>query len=138
LTKPEIYERVERRKELVSRAIDLLVESGVINRSGSGKRNDAYKFSALLSPTTTGDRKAETKTASNPAEFKEESYPRDFLKNQTTGDSFGTAFFEPKTGQKNGPESGLNGGIKDEEEERYVREERAGIEDDDGFEKVSR
>src|SRR5262249_55404868 len=58
LTKTEIYERVEKNKTIVSRAVDLLVENKQLSRSGSGKRNDPYKFFALLSSDTTEGSKA--------------------------------------------------------------------------------
>jgi len=68
LAKTEIYERIKKDKTIVSKAVDLLVENSQINRTGSGKRNDPYKFSALLSSDTSEGSKAETKTDSNHSE----------------------------------------------------------------------
>jgi hypothetical protein len=78
LAKTEIYERIEKGKTIVSKAVDLLVESGDINRIGTGKRNDPYKYSALLSSDTIEGNRAETKTASNPLESNGKSCPEDF------------------------------------------------------------
>jgi len=100
LAKTEIYERIEKGKTIVSKAVDLLVETGQLNRSGTGKRNDAYKYSALLPSDTNEGNRAETKTASNPVESKGLFCPGDFdifsLKSETSGAAFST----PKNNQK--------------------------------------
>jgi predicted transcriptional regulator len=71
LTKTELYERIEKNKTIVSKAVDLLTENEQIIRSGSGKKNDAYKYSALLPSDTNEGAKAETKTASKHTKSKE-------------------------------------------------------------------
>ena len=70
LTIIDLYERVEKSKSLVSKAVAFLVDAKKIFRSGSGKKNDPYKYSSLPPSDTNGGGKEESKTASKPAESK--------------------------------------------------------------------
>jgi hypothetical protein len=134
----DLCETVEKRKALVLKAVGLLTEKGQLTKSGSGKKGDPYKYSVLVFPNTNGNGKAEFSRADKPAESKEECRSGDFSQNEEGGNGMGTAFSEQKTEQKNEHEQGSNGDPKEpsfsaedcEEEERYIREERAGLVDD--------
>jgi hypothetical protein len=97
LAKSDLYERIEKNKTIVSKAVDLLTENKQLTRIGTGKRNDAYKYSALLPSDTIEGDKAETKMASNHAESKEECCLDDFGLFSLKGESSKAAFSGEKT-----------------------------------------
>lgn len=131
----DLCETVEKRKALVLKALGWLTEKGQLTKSGSGKKGDPYKYSVLVFPNTNGNGKTEFKSADNPSESKEECCSGLFRKNEKVGNSMGTAFSAQENRPKEASFSPEIYTAEDRlEEERYIREERAGIEDEDGFE----
>ncbi len=57
---PEIVEQVEGRTTVKRRALRSLVEKGAVDRVGTGKRNDPYKYSFSCSQHIAGTREQET------------------------------------------------------------------------------
>jgi len=49
LTEKEIWERIEKKHDVVSKAIRVAVERGKLNRTGGGKKNDPYLYGEILS-----------------------------------------------------------------------------------------
>jgi len=92
LTISDLYERIEKSKSLVSKSVALLLKDQRIYRSGSGKRNDPYKYSSFPPSDTNGGGKEETKTMSKPMKLKEECLPDDFDVFLLTDGSSGEAF----------------------------------------------
>jgi hypothetical protein len=58
LTEKEIWERIEKKHDIVSKGIRLLVERGTLSRTGNGKRNDPYLYGKIpsCSPQDTMER----------------------------------------------------------------------------------
>jgi putative DNA primase/helicase len=78
LTITDLYERVEKNKSWVSKAVGLLVRDEQIYRSGSGKKKDAYKYSSFPPSDSSEGAKEESKTADNCGESKPKSLLGDF------------------------------------------------------------
>jgi hypothetical protein len=49
LPEKEIWERIEKKHDVVSRAIRVAVERGKLSRTGGGKKNDPYLYGKILS-----------------------------------------------------------------------------------------
>jgi hypothetical protein len=49
ITEKEIWERVEKKHDIVAKAIRVAVERGELTRTGGGKKNDPYLYGAILS-----------------------------------------------------------------------------------------
>jgi hypothetical protein len=59
---PEIVDHVEGRTTVKRKALRCLVEKGAVDRVGTGKRNDPYKYSFSCSQHIAGTREQETET----------------------------------------------------------------------------
>jgi hypothetical protein len=95
LTEKEIWDRVEKKHDVVSRGIRLLVERENLTRTGAGKRNDPYRYgkNVSLSPQpNTGEAGRESEAYDKLPKLRPESSPRnlDFssLKDGSTGKDF--------------------------------------------------
>jgi hypothetical protein len=53
----DLCEMVEKRKTLILKALGLLIEKKQLQKSGSGKKGDPYKYSVLVFPNTNGNGK---------------------------------------------------------------------------------
>ncbi|MBX6752744.1 MAG: AAA family ATPase [Thermorudis peleae] len=75
LTEPEIRDAVEMKGIVVSRALRSLVEQGVLQRTGTGRRGDPYryqKFSSRSSQDISGRAGRESENGQDPASGREE------------------------------------------------------------------
>ncbi len=95
MTEKEIWDRVEKKHDLVAKALRLLVERGEVSRTGSGKRGDPYRYEKILSfspQNSMGRAGRESETPKKPLELKEDCSPRDFdlfsLKDGSSGREF--------------------------------------------------
>lgn len=95
LVEKEIWERVGRNHEIVSKALRQLVEDGRVSRTGSGKKGDPYRYEKILSCSpqdTMGKAGRESENTQKPLELKKECSPRDFdvfsLKDRSSGREF--------------------------------------------------
>jgi len=92
MTLTELHEAVEKSRNVVLKAANLLAEKHLIEKSGSGKKNDPYKYSVLLYSDTNEYTNTESKIIPNPAESKKESCTDDFDVFSLTDGSSGEAF----------------------------------------------
>jgi AAA domain len=96
LTMADLYEHVEKSKALVSKAVGILFKDDHILRSGSGKKNDAYKYSQKIPPLPPPDTHRGTKgsifSADNATKSHEKCCPDAFQlfspKNKMSGAAF--------------------------------------------------
>ncbi len=103
----ELHEALEKSRNIVSKAVNLLIEKRLIEKSGSGKKNDPYKYSVLLYSDTTEYSNTESKSIDNPAESKEECCIGDFDLFSFKTRSSNTAFLDPKTDPKTTQKNGI-------------------------------
>ncbi|MGA2466423.1 MAG: AAA family ATPase [Thermodesulfobacteriota bacterium] len=82
LTEKEVGEQVERNRNLISKALRKLVEQKGIERAGSGKRGDPFRYSLLLYSYIYEESNREMKVESNPLESGKNSSIDDFQKNE--------------------------------------------------------
>ena len=78
LTEKEIWEKVEKKHDVVSKGIRLLVERKIVVRSGDGKRGDPYQYGKILSCSPQdimGKAGRESETGHNYPSSKEKSSP---------------------------------------------------------------
>lgn len=99
----EIWNGVERRHDLVTKALHGLLERGEIKRTGSGKKGDPFRYeknSIIPSPVYMGEAGKEFKNGDNREESLKNFLPRDFQKNGEVGEGMGKEFSSPKEGEK--------------------------------------
>jgi hypothetical protein len=115
MTLTELHESVEKGRNIVFKAVNLLIEKGRVEKSGSGKKNDPYKYSVLLYSDTNEYTNTETKTPSKPMKLKEECCTGNFDPFSFKDGSSGIAFLTP--------ENGLDSAIR-EEADRWFQDQQ--------------
>ena len=108
LTITDLYERVEKNKNWVSNAVAVLVENKEILRSGSGKKNDAYKYAQKDSSFPPSDTKEEIKTTDKPLESQKKCLLDDFSDSPPKDETAKEEFSIPKTNEKQVEKQALN------------------------------
>jgi hypothetical protein len=95
ITEKEIWERVEKKHDIVSKAIRVAVERGKLDRAGAGKKNDPYLYRKILSfspQDTMGRAGRESINGQKPLELKKECSPQNLdvslLRNGSSGRDF--------------------------------------------------
>jgi hypothetical protein len=95
LAEKEIWERVEKKHDIVSKAIRVAMERGQLNRTGGGKKSDPYlyeKCSPFSPQHTMGRAGREYKGGDKPLKLKEECSPQNLdlssLKDGSSGREF--------------------------------------------------
>jgi len=88
LTEKEVGEQVERNRNLISKALRKLVEQKGIERAGSGKRGDPFRYSLLLYSHIYEESNREMKVEPNPLESGKNSSIDDFQKNEPPNREF--------------------------------------------------
>jgi AAA domain len=103
LTEKEIWERIEKKHDIVSKAIRAAVDRGKLNRTGGGKKNDPYFYGKILSfspQDTMGRAGREYVCGDNSKELNGKCSPDDFdlfaLKEKTPGKAFSDETEPPK------------------------------------------
>lgn len=81
LTEKEVGERVERNRNLISKALRKLVDQGDVKRGGSGKRGDPFLYSLLLYSDTIEYSNRESFSGDNSSKSKKSFSIDDFQKN---------------------------------------------------------
>ncbi len=95
LTEKEIWERVERKHDVTSKALRGLVDRGQVHRSGKGKKGDPYRYEKILSfspQDTMGRAGRESENDKKALQLKEECSPRNFDLNSLKDGSSGREF----------------------------------------------
>jgi hypothetical protein len=83
LTEKEVWEKVEKKHDIVSKGIRLLVERKILKRSGSGKRGNPYRYEKILSCSPQdimGKAGRESENGGNLADSKEKSSPQNSVR----------------------------------------------------------
>jgi len=108
LTQDKILERVERKTKLVVDGLKELANQGRVNRTGSGKKGDAYVYEKIpfsFSQHTIGKAGNEFETTQKALPVKDEFVSRDSDQNTPKGETPGKALSTPKEGES-GPQKG--------------------------------
>ena len=91
----EIWNGIERRHELVTKALHGLLEQGKIKRTGSGKKGDPYRYEKIPifpSPVYIGEGGKEFKNEDNAKESLRNFFPHDSQKNEEVREGIGKEF----------------------------------------------
>jgi hypothetical protein len=99
LTEKEIWERIEKKHDAVSKAIRAAVERGKLNRTGGGKKNDPYLYRKILSfspQDTMGRAGRESETLLKPLKLRLECSPQNLDVNSLRNGSSGREFLLQK------------------------------------------
>jgi len=105
LTEKEIWQRVGKNHDLVAKALRRLVERGEVNRTGSGKKGDPYRYEKILSCSPQdilGRAGRQSENIKKPLKLKEEFSPEHFDQKSLRDGSSGRAFSIPKEGSEDG------------------------------------
>jgi hypothetical protein len=95
LTEKEIWDRVEKKHDITAKALRVLVDRGQVNRSGSGKKGDPYRYekcSPFSPQDTMGRAGRESEIINKPLKLKEECSPQNLDLNSSKDGSTGREF----------------------------------------------
>jgi hypothetical protein len=106
----EVWNGIEKRHDLVTKALHGLLERGDIKRSGSGKKGDPFRYeknAIIPSPVYMGEGGKEFFSGDNSSKSEGNFLPHDSPKNTAVGEGMGKAFLEKKKEENDPSQGGL-------------------------------
>jgi hypothetical protein len=103
LTINDIWKRVEKRHDLVSKGLNKLVDQREIKKNGSGKKGDPFRYEKIPvfpSPIYMGEGGKEFKGEDNKSDSLNKFLPHHFQKSADVGEGIGREFSPPKGDKK--------------------------------------